>query len=116
MNGSFALLKESDVNLALALLDLAYKDRYDHAFVVTRDSDIAPAMHKVKQNFPNKKITTLATFNYRHSSELLQASDASKSINLHHITTSLFPSHIYDDGGNLVVERPLEYTPFVQVG
>ena len=103
--------KESDVNLALALLDLAYKDMYDHAFVVTRDSDIAPAMHKVKQNFRQKKITTLSTFNYRHSSELLQAADAHKTLTLKHITTSLFPSHIYDAGGNLVVERPPEYKP-----
>jgi uncharacterized LabA/DUF88 family protein len=101
--------KESDVNLALALLDLAYKDMYDHAYVVTRDSDTAPAMHKVKQNFPEKKITTLSPYNYRHSSELLQAADAHKSITLKHISTSLFPSHIYDAGGNLVVDRPLEY-------
>ncbi len=79
--------KESDVNLALALLDLAYKDMYDHAFVVSRDSDIAPAMHKVKKNFPNKKITTLAPFNFRHSSELLQAADANKTITLNHIAT-----------------------------
>jgi uncharacterized LabA/DUF88 family protein len=80
--------KESDVNLALALLDLAYKDKYDHAYVVTRDSDIAPAMNKVKQNFPEKKITTLSLFNYRHSSELLQAADEYKSITLKHISTS----------------------------
>jgi hypothetical protein len=78
---------------------------------VTRDSDIAPAMHKVKQNFPEKKITTLSTFNYRHSSELLQAADAHKTLTLKHITTSLFPAHIYDAGGNLVIERPLEYAP-----
>jgi uncharacterized LabA/DUF88 family protein len=42
--------KETDVNLALALLDLAYKDLYDHAFLLSRDSDLAPAVHKVKWN------------------------------------------------------------------
>ncbi len=47
--------KETDVNLALALLDLAYKDRYDHAFLLSRDSDLAPAVRKVKENFPHKK-------------------------------------------------------------
>lgn len=103
--------KETDVNMALALLDLAYKDQYDHAFILTRDSDFAPALHKVKQHFPEKKITVLAPYNYRHSSELLQAADANKSINLTHLSTSLFPAEIYDAGGNLVVKRPKEYSP-----
>lgn len=103
--------KETDVNMALALLDIAYKDQYDHAFLLTRDSDLAPAVHKVKQNFPEKKITIFAPYNYRHSSELLQAADANKSINLKHLSTSLFPAEIFDVGGNLVVKRPLEYAP-----
>ncbi|MFI5344595.1 MAG: NYN domain-containing protein, partial [Chlamydiales bacterium] len=103
--------KETDVNLALALLDLAYKNQYDHAFLLTRDSDLAPAIHKVKQNFPEKRITVLAPYNYRHSSELLQAADGHKSINLTHLSTSVFPADIYDVGGNLVVKRPQEYAP-----
>jgi uncharacterized LabA/DUF88 family protein len=103
--------KETDVNLALALLDLAYKDQYDHAFVLTRDSDIAPAIHKVKQNFPNKKISILAPYICRHSTELIQASDFHKTITLHHISTSLFPEDIYDVGGNHIVKRPDQYKP-----
>ena len=103
--------KETDVNLALALLDLAYKDRYDHAFLLSRDSDLAPAVRKVKENFPHKKISVFAPFNYRHSSELVQASDGHKTINLKHLSTSLLPEEIYDLRGNLIVRRPLEYTP-----
>lgn len=103
--------KETDVNLALALLDLAYKDRYDHAFLLSRDSDLTPAVRKVKENFPNKKISVFATYNYRHSSELIQACDGHKTINFEHISTSLFPEKIYDAGGNLVASRPSEYAP-----
>ncbi len=103
--------KETDVNLALALLDLAYKDMYDRALVLSRDSDLAPAIRKVKQNFPEKQITILAPHNYRHSAELIKAADDHTTISLKHISTSLFPAHIYDVGGNLVVERPLEYAP-----
>jgi uncharacterized LabA/DUF88 family protein len=44
--------KETDVNLALALLDLAYKDQYDHSFILTRDSDIAPANTQGKAELP----------------------------------------------------------------
>jgi uncharacterized LabA/DUF88 family protein len=103
--------KETDVNLALAMLDLAYKDRYDHAFLLTRDSDLAPAVRKVKQNFPDKKITVFSPYNYRHSSELIQACDGYKTIDFQHISTSLFPEKIYDAGGNLVAVRPPEYAP-----
>lgn len=103
--------KETDVNIALALLDLAYKDLFDHAFLLSRDSDLAPAVHKLKQNFPEKKITILAPYNYRHSSELIQAADLHKIINLTHLSTSLFPEDIYDAGGNFVVKRPIEYMP-----
>lgn len=101
--------KETDVNLALALLDLAYTDMYDRAFVLTRDSDLAPAIHKVKQKFPKKQITVLAPHNYRHSGELVKAADNHTTISLKHISTSLFPAQIYDGEGNLVVERPPEY-------
>lgn len=101
--------KETDVNLALAMLDLAYKDRYDHAFLLSRDSDLAPAVRMVKQNFPHKKITVFSPYNYRHSSELLQVCDGHKTITLQHLSTSLFPEKIQDAGGNLVVVRPPEY-------
>lgn len=103
--------KETDVNLALELLDFAYKDMFDHAFIVSRDSDLTPAVRKIKLNFPNKKITILAPYNYRHSTELIQVADSFKTINLEHISTSLFPEEIYDEVGNLVAKRPLEYTP-----
>ena len=97
------------------MLDLAYKDRYDHAFLLSRDSDLAPAVSKVKQNFPNKKITVFSPYNYRHSSELVQVCDGHKSIDLQHISTSLFPEKIYDSGDNLVLIRPFEYAPAQQV-
>ena len=106
--------KETDVNLALALLDMAYKDLYDHAFILSRDSDLAPAVHKVKQNFPQKLITIFAPYNYYHSSELIKAADGHKTIKLKHISTSLFPEEVYDAGGNLVVKRPLEYAPMLK--
>lgn len=102
--------KETDVNLALAMLDLAYKDRYDHAFLLSRDSDLAPAVRMVKQNFPHKKVTVFSPYNYRHSSELLQVCDGYKTITLQHISTSLFPEKIHDAGGNLVAIRPPEYS------
>lgn len=45
--------KETDVNIALALLDLAYQNVYDRALLITNDSDLAPAIHNVRERFPS---------------------------------------------------------------
>lgn len=107
--------KESDVNIALALLNEAYRDRYDHAAVISRDSDLAPAIRMVLRNFSGKKVTIISPFNLRHSSELLQSATNYKTIKLRLIETSLFPEEVYDAGGNLVVCRPKEYTPKINI-
>lgn len=103
--------KETDVNIALKMFELAHKDTYDRAFLLSRDSDLAPAVIAVKKNFPKKKITVFAPFNYRHSSELVQVSDSHKTIQLEHIQTSLFPEKVYDSQGNFIVSCPDKYLP-----
>ncbi len=95
--------------MALALLDMAYKGLYDHAFILSRDSDLAPA--RLSRIFLKKMITIFAPYNYRHSEELIKGSVNHKRIKYKHMATSLLLADIYDAGGNLVVRRPLEYTP-----
>lgn len=48
--------KESDVRLALQIVEDAIDEKYDTAFILSGDSDIVPAIHKVKTRFPNKRI------------------------------------------------------------
>ena len=48
--------KGSDVNLAVSLLNDAWKDVFDCAVVVSNDSDLAGAMRLVKKQFPQKRI------------------------------------------------------------
>ncbi|MGN6551468.1 MAG: NYN domain-containing protein, partial [Pararhizobium sp.] len=52
--------KETDVNLALCLLNEAYKDTYDRAYIVSRDSDLKPAMAMVRNEFPQKELFVVA--------------------------------------------------------
>lgn len=103
--------KETDVNIALALLDLAYKDKYDHAFLVSNDSDLTPAINMVRGNFPNKKITTIVPPHYTHSNELIKASSEKAKITIPHLERCLLPTIIYDAGGNIIATRPVEYNP-----
>src|SRR3990167_2531421 len=52
--------KETDVNIAIHLLDLAYQNAFDKALVVSNDSDLAPAIKMVRNRFPAKHIITVA--------------------------------------------------------
>ena len=106
--------KETDVNIALMMLDLAHKDQYDHAFLISNDSDLAPAIRMVRANFPKKLITTIAPPLSIHSNELIQVSPMSSErikIKVEYLNRCLLPETIYDADGNVIVTRPKEYTP-----
>lgn len=48
--------KRTDVDIATHLISLAYQGAYDHAYLMTADTDQIPAIEEVKKKFPNKKI------------------------------------------------------------
>jgi len=102
--------KETDVNIALALLNLAYQNKYDRA-LISNDSDIAPAIHMVRSHFPKKNITTIVPPHYMHSNELIKASSDKAKITVAHLQRCLMPENIFDAGGNHTATRPLEYKP-----
>lgn len=103
--------KETDVNIALTMLDFAYKDKFDHAFLISNDSDLAPAIHMIRKNFPKKFITTIVPPHYTHSNELIKASSEKAKITINHLERCLFPQTIYDLKGNVVTTCPIEYNP-----
>lgn len=49
--------KRTDVNIAIFMLDDAYRDACDHLILFSGDSDLVPALNMVKLRFPKKKIT-----------------------------------------------------------
>lgn len=103
--------KESDVNIALHMLSLAHKNAYDHAFLISNDSDLAPAIRMVLSDFPQKQVTSIVPPHYRHSNELLQASSKKAKIQVAHLERCLFPQAIYDSSGNVITTRPIKYVP-----
>ncbi len=44
--------KRTDVNIAVAMLDLAYQRSYDTACLISGDSDLIPGISKVRERFP----------------------------------------------------------------
>ena len=102
--------KESDVNLALYLLNEAYKDTYDKALVISRDSDQVPAFRLVRTLFPDKRIVVVAPPHRGHSSELLQVASGRLKIKLNQVAESLLPALVPSPAG-WVIRRPAEYDP-----
>jgi uncharacterized LabA/DUF88 family protein len=106
--------KETDVNIALWLLREAYKDNFDEAFVVSRDSDLTPAVRMVAAEFPHKSIKIVSPPNAGHSKEMAQIVGDKKlaSIKVIHLERSLLPATIISpDTGLPLVQRPAEYDP-----
>jgi len=104
--------KESDVNLALAIARGAYRNDYDEAFLVTGDSDLAPAIRMVQADFPTKKFKIITPPGRRHSKELGALADKLVSIKEVHLQRSLFPEFVTEDvTGKLIATRPAKYAP-----
>jgi uncharacterized LabA/DUF88 family protein len=103
--------KETDVNIALFLLNSAYQDLFDRALVITNDSDLAPAIQMTRKQFPRKRITTVAPPNYYHSNELIKVSSDKARIRIEHLEKSLLPPIVSDASRLISVSRPVEYAP-----
>ncbi len=48
--------KMTDVNIAVALMEDAFKDKYDTAFLITGDSDLVPPINSIHALYPNKRV------------------------------------------------------------
>lgn len=91
--------KETDVNIACQILNDAYLDNYDYCYVVSGDSDLAPPLKIVKQNFINKKII-VASPPKRKNTKLCNTANGSFFISKSQIKNNQLPQSITNDKGN----------------
>lgn len=103
--------KETDVNIALALIDLAYQDAYDRAILITNDSDQVPSIRKVLDRFPDKKVTILIPPCSRECNELIQVASNKAKITSDHLRSCLLPEIVNCALGHTPIKRPREYDP-----
>ena len=104
--------KESDVNIALYLLNEAYLDHYDKAFIVTADSDLVPAIQMVLDHFPEKEIVVLTPPNRYQIARELRSKVQTIKIRTKHLKNNLLPNQLIDNRGNNIM-RPAEYSPLI---
>jgi uncharacterized LabA/DUF88 family protein len=95
--------KETDVNIAIALVEDAVLDRYDTALLLSADSDLCPAVRATKRLRPDKRI--VAAFPpKRHSADLSRAVDGFFSIRNDKIIKAQLPVAVA--AGDVVLRRP----------
>ena len=82
--------KQTDVNIALQLLQLAILDQYDRAVIVSGDTDLIPAIKAVRLTFPHKQIGIIIPIG-RSSEDLIKQADFKHKMREHHLASSRFP-------------------------
>lgn len=106
--------KETDVNIAIHLLRDAQLDRYDRALIISGDSDLAPAVRMVREQYPSKSIRILAPYGRSYSMDLVNAAgglSSARRMKLIHVERNLLPGRVTKPDGTLVAERPAKYQP-----
>jgi uncharacterized LabA/DUF88 family protein len=96
--------KETDVSIAVSLVEDAASDRYDTAIVVSGDSDLCPALRAAKRLAPTHRIVVV--FPPRRQSDPLRAvADGVLHIDRRMLHQSQLPPKVVSAGG-IVLERP----------
>lgn len=105
-NGSYPLSneKQTDVNIAVALMLDAFHDRFDTAFLVSGDSDISPAVRAIRALYPKKSIVCAFPPN-RTSTVLKSSASASFVIGRRKLAKCQLPDKIKTTGG-VTLDRP----------
>jgi uncharacterized LabA/DUF88 family protein len=100
--------RRTDVNIAIFMLDDAYRDVCDQLIVFSGDSDLVPAIHMVKLRFPMKR--TIVYVPSLHpvrgaAVELRTSADLHKTLPVQLLKKAQFPEQMADGAGG-VLRRP----------
>jgi uncharacterized LabA/DUF88 family protein len=96
--------KESDVNLAVAMVEDAAADRYDVAMLLSADSDLCPAIRAVRRIRPGTGVVAIFPPR-RHSDELKRVADAVYWLGRDKLRRSQLPDEVVTAGG-VKLSRP----------
>jgi uncharacterized LabA/DUF88 family protein len=96
--------KESDVSLAVALVEDAALDMFDTAVVVSADSDLCPAIRAVRRVAPRKRVVAVFPPR-RHSTDLQRHADHLLRIDRRMLQRSQLPGKVVTADG-IELTRP----------
>ena len=96
--------KQTDVNIAVKLLQTAATDEWDTAVIISGDSDLIPAIKAIKDTFPAKRVVIVIPIG-RHAEELKQVTDFHRKVKQRHLQSCQFDDIITIDE-DTVLKRP----------
>jgi len=102
--------KQTDVRIAISVIEDAYENEFDAALVVSCDSDLVPCFESVQKRFPEKRMVTVAPPGRKHNDELIALADEHLSIKTKQVRQCLFGARIVKNG-SVVAARLSEYRP-----
>ena len=83
--------KETDVRIALQILEDAIDDKFDTAFIISGDSDMVPVVEAVKRRCPNKRIMlALPKHRFKYAYDMRRATHGQLNLALSRIKKHLF--------------------------
>jgi hypothetical protein len=95
--------KRTDVHIALQMLDDAHNDRCDRSILVSGDSDLVPAVNRVRGLGKEVLVYIPARDAVRaHAVELRNAADRAKTLPLPLLNHSHFPVAVPDGAGGFI--------------
>lgn len=103
--------KEGDINVAIHLLRGAFLEKFDHAYIVTADSDQVATLRMFRAQFPELTITAVVPPGRKRSEHLHQwANGGSISLSTGHLERAVMPPVVFKPKvAN--TRRPNEYAP-----
>jgi len=100
--------KETDVNIAIALVEDAVQDRYDTAILVSGDSDLIPAIKATKRLVASKRIVVAFPPN-RQSAEMKRVADGFTHVGIDKVRNAQLPEQVINRTG-IALSRPKHWT------
>ena len=99
--------KETDVHVAVQMVADSLTNAFDRAILISADSDLGPAIRKVRDVAPKKAILVAAPpGRFAHARDLKPGLEITKG----RIVGCLLPERI-EESGKVVVTRPTNYDP-----
>ncbi|MCB2156493.1 NYN domain-containing protein [bacterium] len=100
--------KQTDVNIAVALLEDAAANLFDTEILITPDSDLAPAIESVRRTHPQKRVI-VAFPPGRHSNKLKSISSGLLHVKERHLKSSQLPDPVLTPSG-YAINKPTHWS------
>ncbi len=98
--------KQTDVNIAVKIVEYGFRDFYDHVFLISGDSDLVSAVKTIKKRFPEKLFTSILP--PKSKGKIIQkVCDYATQITVEDLRNSQLPKQINTAQG--VLKKPKNY-------